>query len=175
MPLRSERRFISISNVKPGMMIEFNYTKKSGGGGSYIILVVDPNRKNERATEPQLHGFVIDELTDEQLIEFFSSFRKSINIDYKDRKNERATEPQLHGFVIDELTDEQLIEFFSSFRKSINIDYKDRQASIIEGLNTDEAYNTFATSKYVKDRSYRTFNLTGMSQVRQILLGSVGD
>jgi len=134
MPLRSERRFISISNVKPGMMIEFNYTKKSGGGGSYIILVVDPNRKNERATEPQLHGFVIDELTDEQLI-----------------------------------------EFFSSFRKSINIDYKDRQASIIEGLNTDEAYNTFATSKYVKDRSYRTFNLTGMSQVRQILLGSVGD
>jgi len=134
MPLRSERRFISISNVKPGMMIEFNYTKKSGGGGSYIILVVDPNRKNERATEPQLHGFVIDELTDEQLIEFFSSFRKSINIDYKDRR-----------------------------------------ASIIEGLNTDEAYNTFATSKYVKDRSYRTFNLTGMSQVRQILLGSVGD
>jgi hypothetical protein len=134
MPLRSERRFISISNVKSGMMIEFNYTKKSGGGGSYIVLVVDPNRKNEHATESQLHGFVIDELTDDQLVEFFASFNKSINLDYTDRR-----------------------------------------ASVVEGLNTDEAYSTFSTSKYVKDRSYRTFNLTAMSQVRQILLGSVGD
>ena len=134
MPLRSERRFISVSNVKSGIMIQFSYTKKSGGAGSYTVLVVDPNRKNERATESQLHGFVIDELTDEQLIEFFSSFRKSINIDYEDRR-----------------------------------------ASIVEGLNTDEAYSTFAASKYVKDRSYRTFNLSGMSQIRQILLGSIGD
>ena len=134
MPLRSERRFISVSNVKSGMMIQFNYAKKSGGSGAYTVLVVDPNRKNERATEPQLHGFVIDELTDDQLIDFFASFRKSINIDYEDRR-----------------------------------------ASVVEGLNTDEAYATFAGSKYVKNRSYRTFNLSGMSQVRQILLGSVGE
>ena len=132
MPLRSERRFISLSNVKSGMMIEFSYTKKSGDTGSYIVLVVDP-----------------------------------------DRQNERATEPQLHGFVIDTLTDTELIEFFSSFSTSINIDYEDRRASIVENLNTDDAYKTFSTSKYVKDRSYRTFNRSGMSQVRQILIGSV--
>jgi len=86
MPLRSERRFISLSNVKSGMMIQFSYQKKSGGAGSYTVLVIDPNRKSERATEPQLHGFVIEELTDAQLIEFFASFGTSINMDYDDRR-----------------------------------------------------------------------------------------
>jgi hypothetical protein len=114
------------------MMIEFSYSKKSGGSGSYIVLVVDP-----------------------------------------DRKNDRATEPQLHGFVIGTLTDAQLIEFFSSFSTNLNIDYEDRRASVVENLNTDEAYKRFSTSKYVKDRSYRTFNLSGMSQIRQVLIGSV--
>lgn len=132
MALRSERRFISINNVKSGMMIQFNYSKKSGGSGTYTVLVVDPNRTNERATEPQLHGFVIDELSDTQLIDFFASFNKTIRMDYENRR-----------------------------------------ASVVEGLNTDEAYKTFASSKYVKERSYRTFNLSSMSQVRQVLLGSI--
>lgn len=132
MPLRSERRFININSVESGMMIQFSYTKKSGDSGNYVVLVVDPNRTNERATEPQLHGFVIDELTDSELIEFFSSFNKSINLDYDDRR-----------------------------------------AKVVEGLNTDEAYDAFSTSKYVQNRSYRTFNLSGISQVRQILIGSI--
>ena len=132
MALRSERRFIGITSLKSGMMIEFNYTKKSGGSGNYVVLVVDPKRQNERATEPQLHGFVIDELSDSELIEFFTSFGKSTKLDYDDRR-----------------------------------------ASVVEDLNTDEAYNTFKSSKYVKDRSYRTFNLSGMSSIRQILIGSV--
>lgn len=132
MPLRSERRFISLNSVTPGMMIQFNYTKKSGGSGSYTVLVVDPNRQNDHASEPQLHGFVIDELSDSQLIEFFASFGKTINLDYEDRR-----------------------------------------ASVVEGLNTDEAYNMFKASKYVDNRSYRTFNISSMSSVRQILLGEV--
>lgn len=132
MPLRSERRFISISKVKSGMMIEFNYTKLSGNSGTYTVLVVDPYRKNDRATEPQLHGFTIKELSDSELIEFFTSFGKSLNIDYTDRR-----------------------------------------ASIVRDLNTDEAYEAFASSKYVKDRTYRTFNISKMSQVRQVLIGSV--
>ena len=132
MALRSEGRFISLNNVKPGMMISFNYSKKSGDSGKYTVLVVDPNRQNERALEPQLHGFVIDELSDKELVEFFTSFGKSIKLDYEDRRS-----------------------------------------SIVEELNTDEAYERFKSSKYVKDRSYRTFNLSTMSAVRQILLGSV--
>lgn len=134
MAIRSERRFIGLTSIKSGMMIQFTYTKKSGGSGSYVVLVVDPNRQNERATEPQLHGFVIDELTDEQLV-----------------------------------------DFFATFRKSINLSYDERTASVVEGLNTEEAYEAFTSSKYVKNRSYRTFNLSGISQLRQVLLGSVGD
>lgn len=134
MALRSERRFIGISSLQPGMMIEFNYSKKSGGSGKYVVLVVDPRRQNERASEPQLHGFVINDLSDSELVEFFASFGKSMRIDYSDRR-----------------------------------------ASVVEGLNTTEAYETFKSSKYVEDRSYRTFNLSGMSSVRQILIGSPED
>lgn len=132
MALRSERRFINLSKVTSGMMIQFNYSKKSGGSGAYTVLVVDPNRQNEHASEPQLHGFVIDDLTDSELIEFLSSFGKDVNVGYENRRG-----------------------------------------SVVEELNTDEAYSTFLSSRYVKERSYRTFNLSGMSQVRQILIGSV--
>lgn len=132
MALRSSRRFIGLTNVKPGMMVQLSYTKKSGGSGSYVVLVVDPNKKNERATEPQLHGFVIDDMSDSELV-----------------------------------------DFFSSFKKNTNIDFSNKSASVVEGLNTDEAYSTFRGSKYVENRSYRTFNHSGISQLRQILLGSV--
>lgn len=132
MAFKSERRFISLSEVRPGMMIQFSYKKKSGGSGTYIVLVVDP-----------------------------------------DRTNDRASEPQLHGYVINELSDSQLIEFFASFKKTINLDPEDRRSSVVEGLNTAEAYTNFASSKFVKNRSYRTFNLSGMTQVRQILMGSI--
>jgi hypothetical protein len=132
MPLRSERRFISLSNVESGMMVQFRYKKKSGGSGDYTVLVVDP-----------------------------------------DRTNDHASEPQLHGYLIDKFSDDELIRFFSSFRKSLNIDYENRRGNVLEGLNTDEAYKQFATSGYVSDRSYRTFNLSGISQLRQILIGSV--
>lgn len=132
MSLRSERRYIKLDDVKPGMMVEFFYKKVSGDSSNYIVLVVDPNRTNDRATQPQLHGFVIDKLSDRELVEFFMSFRKTTKFDYDDRR-----------------------------------------ASVVEELNTDEAYATFASSKYVTDRKYRTFNRTGISQLRQILLGSV--
>jgi len=134
MALRSQRRFISTSNIKSGMMIQFSYSKKSGGGGSYVVLVVDPNRQNDHASEPQLHGFVIDELSDNQLIEFFNSFGKNVNLESDDKR-----------------------------------------ASVIEELNTKEAYDTFKSSIYVDSRSYRTFNLSGMSNVRQILIGKSKD
>ena len=113
-------------------MITFDYSKREGGSGNYTVLVVDPNRQNSHANEPQLHGFVIDELSDSELIEFFSSFRKGIRLDYEDRR-----------------------------------------ASVIEELNTDEAYTAFKSSKYVKNRTYRTFNLSGMKTIKQILIGMI--
>lgn len=132
MALRSQRRYISASALASGMMIEFSYQKKSGGGGNYVVLVVEPSRPNKYSSEPQLHGYVIDQLNDQELIEFISSFEKNIKIDRDDKR-----------------------------------------ASIIEGLNSDEAYQKFLSSKYAQDRSYRTFNIKNMSQIRQILIGSV--
>lgn len=131
MAIRSERRYIGLDDVKSGMMIEFNYSKAAGGAGRYVVLVVDPRRQNDRARGPQLHGFVIGDLSDSQLVEFFTSFGTSVKLDYEDRR-----------------------------------------ASVVEDLNTQEAYSKFASSKFVKNRSYRTFNLNGMSKVRQVLLGS---
>lgn len=132
MPLRSERRYMGVGDLKSGMMIQFNYTKKSGDSGDYIVLVVDPSIPNKYTGEPQLHGFTIKELSDSELIEFFSSFNTQVKIDYDNRRG-----------------------------------------SVVEGLNTDDAYSAFANSRYVEDRSYRTFNLSKISQLRQILVGSV--
>jgi hypothetical protein len=89
MALRSERRFMNIDRVESGMMIEFNYRKLSGEQDSYLVLVVDPNRTNSHASEPQLHGFIIDEsrLTDEELVQFIISFSTVTNLgNYEDRR-----------------------------------------------------------------------------------------
>lgn len=131
MALRSQRRYINISDVKSGMMVQFTYNKKSGGTDEYVVLVIDPNRENDHATEPQLHGFTIKELSDNELIDFFNSLGSGKTITAEDRR-----------------------------------------APVVESLNSDDAYAKFASSKYVSSRAYRTFNLSGISQVRQILLGT---
>ena len=133
MAIRSERRFIALNKVRPGMMVEFNYSKKDGGSGKYVVLVIDPEKTNDHARESQLHGCVIGELTDEQLVSFFASFRKPVQMG------------------------------------------TDRRASVVEGLDSDEAYDAFMSSAFAKDRPYRTFNRSGISQMRQILLGSSSD
>jgi hypothetical protein len=86
MAFRSERRFINLDKVESGMMLQFNYTKLSGESSQYTVLVIDPNRKNQRASEPQLHGFIIEDFSDEELIQFIVSFRTTTNIgDYENR------------------------------------------------------------------------------------------
>jgi hypothetical protein len=87
MALRSEQRFINIDRVESGMMLVFKYVKLSGEQDTYTVLVIDPNRTNNRAREPQLHGFIIEELSDEELIQFIVSFRTTTNIgDYENRR-----------------------------------------------------------------------------------------
>lgn len=131
MALRSERRYISLSAVKPGMILQFNYVKLSGDSGSYIVLVVDPNRRNSHAREPQLHGYDIQEMTDEEIISFISNLRKRIFLD-----------PEF------------------------------RREGIVQDIDSDEAYEAYVSSRYKDDRPYRTFNISKMSQVRQVLVGS---
>jgi hypothetical protein len=73
MALRSSRRFISKNNIKSGMLVEFSYKKiKDGGTGSYMILVIDPNKINESNDNKHLHGILIDDLSDDDLMELVS-------------------------------------------------------------------------------------------------------
>jgi hypothetical protein len=131
MAIRGQRKYINISNVEPGMMIQFNYKKLSGETNEYVVLVIDPNRENEHASQPQLHGYLLRDFSDKELVDFFSSLDTEAKIDPKSK------------------------------------------TPVIKDINNDEMYSKFATSKYVSNRPYRTFNLTGISKVRQILVGKV--
>ena len=97
MGIKSERRFISMVDVKPGMMLEFNYTKKDRTSDKYTVLVVDPDRQNDHANEPQLHAVLIDELSDRELVELFASFRTEINMNPYERKESVVTELNSDG------------------------------------------------------------------------------
>jgi len=87
--------------------------------------------------------------------------------------NKYSSAMQLHGYSIASFDDKELIDFFASFGANMKLDKDNRRASVVEGLNSDKAYETFLSSKYAQDRTYRTFNLDNMSQVRQILIGEV--
>ena len=92
MPLRSERRYIGVSNVTSGMIVQFNYTKLNGDSGQYTILVVDPYRKNDRATEYQLHGYDVKDMSDEELVQFASTFQSRLSIDPTNRRRELVSD-----------------------------------------------------------------------------------
>ncbi len=131
MALLSERRYISPDDIESGMIVQFFYTKLNGERGQYKVLVVDPNRTNEHASEPQLHGYDIGELTDVDIIELASTFKTIINID-----------PET------------------------------RDQPLVAGLDTDGAYEQFKQSRFISNRKYKTFNISKMSQTRQVLIGS---
>ena len=131
MALRSERRFIGISSVTSGMIVQFSYTKLSGESNQYVVLVVDPSRKNDHAREPQLHGYTVDELSDDDLLSFATTFRTRLNFDLSQRRK-----------------------------------------ALVSDLDTQEAYETFRSSQFSQGRPYRTFNLSKITQLRQVLIGS---
>lgn len=63
MALKSQRRFISKTNVTSGMLLEFSYTKTSDNTTkNYITLVIDPNKDN------RMHALLVDDLSDMELV-----------------------------------------------------------------------------------------------------------
>jgi hypothetical protein len=106
---------IPLGDVTSGMIVEFTYTKSDGSSKTYKVLVIDPYRKNDRAKEPQLHAFLVEDLSDDELSQFLETI---------------STE---------------------------------------DGLNTDGAYENFKSSSFVKNRSYRTFNISNITSVRQLI------
>jgi hypothetical protein len=61
---------ININDVLPGMFIKFSYTKADGSSGEYSVLVVDPNVTPTRARSAQLHGYNVEGVTDDDVIDF---------------------------------------------------------------------------------------------------------
>lgn len=134
--IRSERRFIALANVEPGMIVDFAYTKLNGERGNYTVLV----------------------------IEVFYGTVEGSNI------NKNAKEPKLHGYNITELSDLELFKLLASFKTTINFSPEDRRAPVVEELNTKEAYQAFKSMD--NKRLYRTFNVSKIDRLRQVLLGS---
>jgi len=88
MALRSERKFISKGNIQSGMLVEFSYKKiKDGNTGKYTVLVIDPNKKNESTTKDQLHGLLVDDLSDMDLVRISTEFGQTFNYNADDRSN----------------------------------------------------------------------------------------
>lgn len=102
MALRSVRRFIAFSKITSGMIIEFGYTKADGTNGKYTVLVIDPNKVSEGSKNPLLHGFVVSDLTDTELLRFVSNF-ELVNAESTDKR--RA--------LVEELNSDNAYETFS--------------------------------------------------------------
>jgi hypothetical protein len=83
--LRSERRFISYSQVTTGMMVEFSYTKDSGETGTYSAIVIDPSKKGEN--ELYMHAILIDDLSDEEIVKLATEIGQEFNFDPDARRN----------------------------------------------------------------------------------------
>lgn len=148
MALRSEGRFISLGDVKSGMIVRFSYEKSYGDKETkqYTVLVIDPLLQNEHASEYQMHALLIKDLDDFQLLKLITI------LSGKDQND-------IYDFIFiyenTEMTSEE-IEFW-------------RKQPIAE-LDNDDSYEAYKTN-YAPARRYRTFNLTGISGLQQLLLG----
>jgi hypothetical protein len=73
MALRSERRFISKNDIQSGMMLDITYKKKSGETKTYTILTIEPSKENQYTKSSQLHGILIDDLSDADIFKLIVS------------------------------------------------------------------------------------------------------
>lgn len=97
MALRSERRFIGKKNIQSGMLLEFSYTKKSDGSTkSYMVLVIDPAKTNDTTKTTQLHGVLVDDLSDKNLIELVAVLGQRTTT----AKVKLYTDPSYFGAVV---------------------------------------------------------------------------
>lgn len=83
MPLSIEERSVGKTDLKPGMLIKFGYTKADNTAGTYSLLVVDPKRISERSRSPQLHGYNVDGVSDTDIIDFLTRLDYPIILDVK--------------------------------------------------------------------------------------------
>jgi hypothetical protein len=85
MAIRGSRRFIRYSDLKSGMLLEFSYQKQSGETKSYNVLTIDPEIPNPHTNNLQLHGIVVDDLTDQELTDMIATLGP-LTIDAENRR-----------------------------------------------------------------------------------------
>lgn len=81
MPLSIEQRRIPVTSLRPGAIVVIDYTKTDGSGNSYLLMVVDTNRPNPHTGKPQLHGYLINEMTESEFINFIVSLNAPMSVD----------------------------------------------------------------------------------------------
>ena len=133
MAIRSQRRFININDIESGMMIQFTYKKLSGETQEYVVLVIDPDRQNEHASQPQLHGYVLKDFSDKELVEFFSAFDTEVNLNPRNNKKP----------VIKELNNDAAYAKFAASKyvsnrayRTFNLSNISRTRQILVGIET---------------------------------------
>lgn len=84
MPLRSEGRFISLEDLRTGMMITFSYIKRDLSEARYTAIVIDPAKKTENNV--YLHALLIDDLSDMELVQLSTEVGQVFNYDPDDRE-----------------------------------------------------------------------------------------
>lgn len=130
MALRSERRFTALDNAVSGMMTSFSYTKLDGTTKSYMVLVIDPQLRTDDGKE-YLHGLLIDQLSDPELLQLAVTLGQTISIDPDDR---RAPVTNLQ-------TDEAYARYLQSYkgrdlyRKFIRSNIKGFQQILLGGID----------------------------------------
>jgi hypothetical protein len=85
MALRGTRRFTSKGNIQSGMLIDISYQKDSGETKTYSVLVIDPDKTNQFTNNRQLHGLLIDDLTDDGVIKLINDMGE-LTYDSEDKR-----------------------------------------------------------------------------------------
>jgi peroxiredoxin len=114
MALRSTRRFMSKSSIQSGMLLDITYKKGSGETKTYSVLAIDPDKVNQHTNNRQLHGLLIDDLSDDDVIKLINVMGE---LTY-DAEDKRAP-----------LTDLQNNEAYEKFKA--NYDTKERYRTFI--------------------------------------------
>lgn len=85
------------------------------------------------------------------------------------RLNEHANENQLHGIDISNFSNTELLNIAETF--GVNLSYEEGK-TFTTGLNTTDAYMKYKSSQFVSTRKYRTYNVSKISQLRQVVITS---
>jgi hypothetical protein len=87
MALRSERRFISKYDITTGMLLEFSYIKdKDKKPANYMVLVIDPEKLHDSTDNAHLHGILIKDLSDLEIVRISTEIGQEFNYNPDERR-----------------------------------------------------------------------------------------